>query len=146
MLHYLNSSFWKVTTISFSEINYLKIKWHLTYKYKNHIILQRQFGYQSISQKLKWIGISILKPKKIMNTFRNDQFSQLRRKSIHSLLFLFFFSTCLVYIPLSSFNWPIRLPLFLTIFTDHPKITNEIAKCLQKLNRQKTNKQTNSFT
>lgn len=33
--------FVKVTTIPFSKINYLKIKWCLTYKCKNHIIFQR---------------------------------------------------------------------------------------------------------
>lgn len=38
------SPFLKGTTMLLSEINYLKTEWHLTYKYKSHIILQRQFG------------------------------------------------------------------------------------------------------
>lgn len=31
-------------TVLLSEIKYLKTEWHLTYRYKSHIILQRQFG------------------------------------------------------------------------------------------------------
>lgn len=37
MLHCLISSFYKGYH-NITEITYLKIKWHLTYKYENHII------------------------------------------------------------------------------------------------------------
>lgn len=61
--------------------------------------------------------------RKIPNASGNDRFLLSQGKSsLPSLLFLFFVSTCLEHILLSSLNWPARSPLFfLLLFTDHPK-------------------------